>query len=156
MPQNGYSADQPLQAALLQGRRLPSLKRLELIKTAAMKCISEQQFQGRRIRCGRKSQKGGAVVRPDQPPEPAAMPGQAIRGCRRTQSLLPDLRHRCGGISLKTLNEASPPTELKQLCCSTAIKRRRQQAGRAEPQGGQKKSTTQEERLCTDDIELRV
>ena len=70
-------------------------------------------------------------------------------------NLLPDLRHRSGGISLKTLNQASPPTELKQLCCSTAIQRRRQQAGRAETQGGQKKSTTPEKGLCRDDLEVR-
>ena len=69
--------------------------------------------------------------------------GPCDRGCRRTQPLLPDLWHRSGGISLKTLNQASRPTELKQLCCSTAIQSRRQKAGLAEKQGGQKKAQPQ-------------
>ena len=143
LPLNRRSACQPLQAALLQGRGLLSLERWELIKTAAVQFISKQQIQGRRMRCGRKRQKGFAVFKPEQPPEPAAMTGPAIRGCRRTKPLLPDPRHRCRGVRLKALNQECPLTDLKQLCCSTAIQGRRLQAGRAKQQGGQKKAQPQ-------------
>ena len=143
MPLNGRSAGQPLQAALFQGRGLPSLERWELIKTAAVQFISKQQIQGRRMGCGRKRKKGFAVLKPDQPPEPATMTDPAIRGCRRTQPLLPDPRHRCRGVRLKTLYQPCPLTDLKQLCCSKAIQGRRLQAGYAKPQGGQKKAQPQ-------------
>ncbi len=156
LPLNGRSAGQPLQAALLQGRGLPSLQRWELIKTAAVQFISKQQIQGRRTRYGRKRQKGFAVFKPDQPPKPAGMTGPAIRGCRRTQPLLPDPRHRCRGVRLKTLNQPCPLTDLKQLCCSTTIQGRRLQAGCTKQQGGQKKSTTPEEGLCRDGVQVDV
>ena len=141
---NGRSAGQQPQAALFQSRGLPSFQRRKLIKTAAVQFISEQQIQSRRMRCGRKSQKGFTVVQPDQPPGAATMTGPAIRSFRRTKPLLPELRHRCGGVRLKTLNQPCPPTDLKQLCCSTAIQGRRLQAGGAQQQGGQKKAQPQE------------
>ena len=85
--------------------------------------------------------------------EPEGVPRRPARSATRArghdgpsdQGLpnLPDLRDRSRGISLKTLHQASPPNELKQLCCSMAIQRRRQQAGRAEQQGGQKKAQPQ-------------
>ena len=156
MPLNGRSAGQPLQAALFQGRGLPSLERWELIKTAAVQFISKQQIQGRRMRYGRKRQKGFAVFKPDQPPQPAAMTGPAIRGCRRTKPLLPDPRHRCRRVRHKALNQACPLTDLKQLCCSTAIQGRRLQAGGAQRQGRAKKSTTPGEGLCRDEVQVDV
>ena len=155
LPLNGRSAGQPLQAALLQGRGLPSLQRWELIKTAAVQFISKQQIQGRRTRYGRKRQKGFAVFKPDQPPKPAGMTGPAMRGCRRTKPLLPDPRHRFRRVRLKALNQACP-ADLKQLCCSTAIKEMPLQAGHAKQQGRQKKSTTPEEGLCRDEVRVDV
>ena len=105
-----------------------------------MQFISKQQIQNRGMRCGRKSQKGFTIVQPDQPPGPTTMTDPAIRGCRSTKPLLPDLRYRCGGVSLKTLNQPCPPTDLKQLYCSTAIQRGRLQGGGAQQQGEQKKA----------------
>ena len=155
MPLNGRSAGQQPQAALFQSRGLPSLQRRKLIKTAAVQFISEQQIKSRRMRCGRKSQKGFTVVQPDQPPGAATMTGPAIRSFRSTKPLLPELRHRCGGVRLKTLNQPCPRTDLKQLCCSTAIQGRRLQAG-GSAAGRAKKSTTPGEGLCRDEVQVDV
>ena len=48
------------------------------------------------------------------------MTGPAIRSFLRTKPLLPELRDRCGGVRLKTLNQPCPPMILN----SSAVPRR--------------------------------
>ena len=81
--------------------------------------------------------------------------GPSDQGLPKNPVFLPDLRHRSGDISLKTLNEANPATELKQLCVP---RRFREGVSRLDVQSRRagKQSTIPKEGLCRDDLEVRV